>query len=140
MDYREYVCKYKKFKRATILSLGAVGVGTGLYLMYKKSMQLEEDKELYREYEETHPEEDYKERMDFYEAEFKRQDEEEERELVRAIDEFNSRRISREECPRCGSTKRKKNRRIRKDNKKAITIDQKDYPKEKYEEYEYEEK
>ena len=40
--------------------------------------------------------------MKFYEDEFIRQEEEEQEELEKAVDEFNSRRLKREECPHCG--------------------------------------
>ena len=46
-----------------------------------------------------------KEKMQFYEDEFKRQEKEEEEALAKAVDEFNSRRLKRDECPHCSSEK-----------------------------------
>ena len=43
--------------------------------------------------------------MQFYEDEFKRQEKEEEEALAKAVDEFNSRRLQRDECPHCSSEK-----------------------------------
>ena len=73
-------CKeaYKRMKNLTLFTIASIGVGTGIYLACQRSKKISEDKEYYRRYTEYNPDEDYKARMDFYEAEFKRQDEEEE--------------------------------------------------------------
>ena len=106
MIYDGCMCKckeaYKRMKNLTLFTIASIGVGTGIYLACQRSKKISEDKEYYRRYTEYNPDEDYKARMDFYEAEFKRQDEEEEAELKKAVEEFNSKRLKREECPHCG--------------------------------------
>lgn len=128
---------YKKMRKAALLGIVSAGVGAGVYIAYKKYMQLQEDKEYYKKYTEENPLEDYQARMDFYEAEFKRQDEKEEQELKEAIEKFNSRRLNRENCPVC---KNKRNFKNRRNFKNKSQIDKNKYPKEEYEEYIYLEK
>ena len=50
--------------------------------------------------------------MQFYEDEFIRQEEEEQENLEKAVNEFNSRRLRRDECPHCSENKQSiKNKR-----------------------------
>lgn len=140
MNYKNCMCKYKKMKRAALFSVVTVGVGSGLYLVLKKSAQMNEDIELFKEYEEANPNEDYTGRMAFYEAEFKRQDEEEHAKLEKAVEEFNSKRLSRETCPQCGSKRKIKSRRNRRDYRTSSNIEDINYSRDKYDKYEYLEK
>ena len=87
-----YLDANKKLRKAVIFGAATAGVGAGTYIGVKKLTQLIEDKRLAR----------------YYEDEFIRQEKEEREELEKSVEEFNSRRLRREECPCCGETKERK--------------------------------
>lgn len=98
-----YIDINKKVRKAVFFGAATAGVAAGAYFGIRKLTQLIEDRKLVRYYEDE-IEEIFKEKekMKFYEDEFIRQEEEEQEELEKAVDEFNSRRLKREECPHCG--------------------------------------
>ena len=104
-----YLDVNKKLRKAVIFGAATAGVAAGTYIGVKKLTQLIEDKRLARYYEDE-IEEIFKEkeRMKFYEDEFIRQEKEEREELEKSVEEFNSRRLRREECPCCRDTKERK--------------------------------
>lgn len=75
----------KKFRKAMIFGATGAGVAAGAYIGGRKIMKLIEDKKLAR----------------YYENEFMEQENEENEELEKAVDEFNSRRLKRDEYPHC---------------------------------------
>ena len=87
-----YLDANKKLRKAVIFGAATAGVAAGTYIGVKKLTQLIEDKRLAR----------------YYEDEFIRQEKEEREELEKSVEEFNSRRLRREECPCCGETKERK--------------------------------
>ncbi|MCC3867016.1 hypothetical protein [Terrisporobacter mayombei] len=103
----------RKLGKALIFGAVTAGVGAAAYIGSRKLLGIIEDKRLARYYEDE-IEEIFKEKekMQFYEDEFIRQEEEEQEELEKVVDEFNSKRLKREECPRCSENKgRIKNKR-----------------------------
>lgn len=98
----------KKARKAVIFGAVTAGVGAAAYIGTRKLLGIIEDKRLARYYEDE-IEEIFKEKekMQFYEDEFIRQEEEEKEELEKVVDEFNSKRLRREECPRCSENKGK---------------------------------
>ena len=101
-----YIDVNKKLRKAVIFGAITAGATAGAYVGIKKITEMIEDKRLARYYEDE-IEEIFKEkeRMKFYEDEFIRQEEEEKEDLKKSVDEFNSRRLKREECPHCGKEK-----------------------------------
>lgn len=101
-----YLDVNKKVRRGVIFGAATAGVAAGAYIGIKKLTQLIEDKRLEKYYEDE-IEEIFKEkeRIKFYENEFIREEEEEKEELEKAVEEFNSRRLKREECPICKDKK-----------------------------------
>lgn len=97
-----YMDVNKKLRKA--IMFGAVAAGA--YIGTRKILGIIEDKRLARYYEDE-IEEIFKEKekMQFYEDEFIRQEKEEEEELEKAVDKFNSRRLRREDCPHCSENK-----------------------------------
>ena len=96
----------RKMAKAVLFGAITEGVTAGAYVGIRKIAQLVEDKRLARYYEDEIEEIlQEKEKMQFYEDEFKRQEKEEEEALAKAVDEFNSRRLKRDECPHCSSEK-----------------------------------
>lgn len=98
----------KKLSKVIIFGAASAGIAGGAYVGVKKIMGLIEDKKLARYYEDG-IEEIFKEkeRMKFYEDEFIRQEKEEQENLEKAVDEFNSRRLRRDECPHCSQNKQR---------------------------------
>ena len=108
-----YMDLNKKLRKAIIFGAATAGVAAGAYIGARKIIGLIEDKKLARYYEDG-IEEIFrdKERMQFYEDEFIRQEEEEQENLEKAVNEFNSRRLRRDECPHCSENKQSiKNKR-----------------------------
>lgn len=95
-----------KVKKAVIFGAVTAGVGAAAYIGTRKLLGIIEDKRLARYYEDE-IEEIFKEKdkMQFYEDEFIRQEEEEKEALEKVVDEFNSKRLKREECPHCSENK-----------------------------------
>ena len=94
----------RKMAKAVLFGAITAGVTAGAYVGIRKIAQLVEVKRLARYYEDEIEEIlQEKEKMQFYEDEFKRQEKEEEEALAKAVDEFNSRRLKRDECPHCSS-------------------------------------
>lgn len=116
--------RYKKMRRIALFGVASIGIGSGLYKIYRNYMELEEDKEYYKRYTEENSEENYKSKLDFYEDVFKKQDEQEEKELKEAVDQFNSRRLNRENCPICGEKTRMKRKRNRSNYENRIKRDE----------------
>ena len=112
-----YMDVNRKLKKAVIFGAATAGVAAGAYIGVRKVMQIVEDKRLARYYEDE-IEEIFrkKEQMKFYEDEFIRQEQEEQEELEKAVDEFNSRRLRREECPHCAENKEKSRNKKREKN------------------------
>ena len=96
----------QKVKKAVIFGAVTAGVGAAAYIGTRKLLGIIEDKRLARYYEDE-MEEIFKEKekMQFYEDEFIRQEEEEKEALEKVVDEFNSKRLKREECPHCSENK-----------------------------------
>ena len=101
-----YMDVNKKLRKAIIFGTATAGVAAGAYIGARKVIGLIEDRRLARYYEDG-IEEIFKdkERMKFYEDEFIREEEEEQKNLEKAVDEFNSRRLRREKCPHCSENK-----------------------------------
>ena len=104
--FEHYRDMNNKAKKALIFGAVTAGVGAAAYIGTRKLLGIIEDKRLARYYE-NEIEEIFreKEKMQFYEDEFIRQEEEEKEELEKVVDEFNSRRLTREECPSCSENK-----------------------------------
>lgn len=101
-----YMDVNRKMIKAVFFGAVTAGVAAGAYVSMKKIYEVVEDRKLARYYEdEIEKIFEEKERMKFYEDEFIRQEKEEEEALEKAIDEFNSRRLKRKECPHCGKEK-----------------------------------
>lgn len=101
-----YIHVNRKIRRAIIFGAATAGVAAGAYIGTRKISQLIEDKRLARYYEDEIEEIfQEKEKMKFYEDEFIRQEKEEQEELEKVVDEFNSRRLKRDECPHCSADK-----------------------------------
>ena len=92
----------KKLRKAMIFGAATAGIAAGTYMGTRKMMKLIEDKRLARYYEDEIEEifQD-KEKKKFYEDEFIRQEKQEKEELEKAVEEFNSKRLRREQCPNC---------------------------------------
>lgn len=101
-----YMDVNKKLRKAIIFGAATAGVAAGAYIGARKVLGLIEDKRLARYYDDE-IEEIFKEKekMQFYEDAFIRQEEEEKKELEKAVNEFNSRRLKREDCPYCSEKK-----------------------------------
>lgn len=92
----------RKLKKAIMFGAATAGIAAGAYMGTKKIIQLMEDKKLARYYEDEIDEIlQNKEQMKFYENEFIRQENEEKEELEKAVKEFNSRRLTKDNCPHC---------------------------------------
>ena len=105
---QHYMDVNKKLRKAIIFGSATAGVAAGAYIGARKILGLIEEKKLERYYEdEIEKIFEEKERMQFYEDEFIRQEEEEQEELEKAVEEFNSRRLRRDECPHCSQNKQK---------------------------------
>lgn len=104
--FEHYRNMNKKVKKAVIFGAVTAGVGAAAYIGTRKLLGIIEDKRLARYYEDE-IEEIFKEKekMQFYEDEFIRQEEEEKEALEKVVDEFNSKRLKREECPHCSENK-----------------------------------
>lgn len=91
----------KNIGKAIIFGAVTAGVGAGAYIGSRKLLGIMEDRRLARYYEDE-IEEIFKEKekMKFYEDEFIRQEVEEKEELEKAVNEFNSKRLRRDEYPR----------------------------------------
>lgn len=101
-----YMYVNKKLRKAIIFGAASAGVAAGAYVGVRKMMNLIEDRKLARYYEDEIEEIfEEKEKMKFYEDEFIRQENEEKEELEKVVDEFNSRRLKRDECPHCSEDK-----------------------------------
>ncbi len=101
-----YIDMNKKVRKAVFFGAATAGIGFAAYIGTKKMMSIIEDRKLARYYEdEIEKIFEEKERMKFYEDEFIRQEKEEEEKLKKAVDDFNSRRLRREECPHCKKDK-----------------------------------
>lgn len=104
--FEHYRNMNKKVKKAVIFGAVTAGVGAAAYIGTRKLLGIIEDKRLARYYEDEIEEIfNEKEKMQFYENEFIRQEEEEKEELEKVVDEFNSKRLKREECPHCSENK-----------------------------------
>lgn len=117
VEYLEqYINLNKKITKAVLFGAATAGVAAGAYIGARKIIDIIEDKRLARYYEdEIENIFQEKERMKFYEDEFIRQEEAEKEELQQAVNEFNSRRLRRDECPNCSDEKRRvKNKRRQK--------------------------
>lgn len=107
MKCLKYIEKYsnanKKMRNIIICGVATSSLAAGAYIGIKKAIKMKNNK---AEYDEDEIEEIFKEkeRMKFYEDEFIRQEEEEE-ELKKAVEEFNSKRLTRKNCPHCGKKK-----------------------------------
>ena len=105
---QHYMDVNRKLRKAIIFGSATAGVAAGAYIGARKILGLIEEKRLEKYYEdEVEKIFEEKERMQFYEDEFVRQEEEEQEELKKAVDEFNSRRLTRDECPHCSENKQK---------------------------------
>lgn len=105
MDHIEHHMNINKMlRKAIIFGAATAGIAAGAYVGTRKIIELIEDKKLARYYEDEIEEifQD-KEKMKFYEDEFIRQENEEKAELEKAVEEFNSRRLRREDCPNCSN-------------------------------------
>lgn len=101
-----YMSANKKLRKVIVLGAAGAGVAAGAYVGARKIIRLMEDKRLARDYEDEIEEIfEEQEKMKFYENEFIRQENEEKEELEKVVDEFNSRRLKREECPHCSENK-----------------------------------
>lgn len=101
-----YMDVNKRLRKAIIFGAATAGVAAGAYIGARKIVEIIEDKKLARYYEDEIEEIfKQKEKMKFYEDEFIRQEEEEKEDLEKVVDEFNSRRLRRDECPHCSEDK-----------------------------------
>ena len=101
MEYIEHHMDInRKLRKAIIFGATTAGIAAGAYIGTRKIIELIEDKRLARYYEDEIDEifQD-KEKMKFYEDEFIRQEEKEKEDLEKAVKEFNSRRLRRDESP-----------------------------------------
>lgn len=94
----------KKMRNIIIYSVAIASLGTVACIGVKKVKNMM-DKKYEDDEEEIEKIFQEKERMKFYEDEFIRQEEEEQEELEKVVDEFNSKRLTRENCPHCGNKK-----------------------------------
>ena len=84
----------KQIRKIVMLSAVSAGMTLGIYMSIKKIMETIEDKRLARYYE------------DEIEKIFEEKEKQKEHEdLEKAVDEFNSKRLKREECPHCSKHK-----------------------------------
>lgn len=96
----EYSNTNRKMRRMIFCGVATASLATVAYMGVKKVLKMIDDEVLYDEdkIEKTDQEKD---RMKFYEDEFIRQEKEEQEELEKAVEEFNSKRLTRESCPHC---------------------------------------
>lgn len=96
----EYSNTNRKMRRMIFCGVATASLSTVAYMGVKKVLKMIDDEVLYDEdkIEKTDQEKD---RMKFYEDEFIRQEKEEQEELEKAVEEFNSKRLTRESCPHC---------------------------------------
>ena len=94
-----YMYINKKLRKTIVFGAATAGLAAGAYIGTKKIMSLIEDRRLSRYYddeiEEIFTDE---EKMKFYENEFIREEQEEQENLERAVNEFNSRRLRSDKC------------------------------------------
>ncbi len=106
----EYSNTNRKIRKMIFRGVATASLATAAYMGVKKALKMIDNQALFDEdepYDKDKIEEIYqeKDRMKFYEDEFIRQEKEEQEELEKAVEEFNSKRLTRESCPHCGRKK-----------------------------------
>lgn len=106
----EYSNTNRKIRKMIFRGVATASLATAAYMGVKKALKMIDNQALFDEdepYDKDKIEEIYqeKDRMKFYEDEFIRQEKEEQEELEKAVEEFNSKRLIRESCPHCGRKK-----------------------------------
>lgn len=140
-----YLLKKKLEKEAEehgkkiMIYAGVALAGVGAYCVYKavkNSRMNSEEEELKYLNNKDYDEDEYAELFDQAIEEVEKQDAQQ-KELEEKVEEFNSRRISCENCPDVSPEEMQDILDKAKDGKKDIEVNPEDYKEDKYDEYEY---